>query len=186
MIERLSFMLYLLLLAMPAQAIESLVIQLPAPPSVSSHHVSAESVGLMVVDARKNALPGLNVDGEALRIENNLQAELQAYVERGLIDRGWIIQSFSDTPNHALKVELLDLSYRAHKKMLRTGVEVQAVVLATARRQTTTLKKTFRAKNSYEVPLTPSKQKNASMLRKALLQALNTMLDDPEVQKMLR
>ena len=181
----LSMFVCCLLLAGTAQAVESLVIQLPSPEPVKSR-IIAGHIGLVVTDARVNTLPGLDVNGEALRIDNSLQPELQAYVERGLIYRGWVIQSMSDKPEHALKVELLELSYRASRKMLRTSVEVVAVIRATVRKQRTTLKKTFRARNVYGVPLTPSRQKNASMLRKALVHALDAMLDDPEVQNLLR
>lgn len=173
-----------LLISLPASA-NALKLHLDMPP-VPQQATNGITILLTVTDQRPSSIPGLTVDGDALRITNDLPELIRQAVSTALQQKGYQLVDGKQAARRTLHIELATLSYQAEKKFLRSQIHVEVVLRAIVTHGRHTLNKSFHGKNAYEVALSPSDTENSRMLSETIAHALDSMLNDVEIDQALR
>lgn len=150
---------------------------LPAP----SHN----AITLTVRDQRARTIPGLTVDGGAIRLDDDPATLLDQSATNALRQAGYRLVPKGNATGAHLAIALLKLTYRAHKRLMRTDIEATAELDISVAHDKRTLHKRFRAKSMHEVALTPSNAENTALLSEVLSHALEAAINDGEIRRAL-
>jgi len=173
-----------LLASLPASA-NALRLHLDIAP-VLQQAINGVTVLLTVADQRPSSIPGLSVDGEALRLADDPAQLIRQAVSTALQQKGYRLAADKQTAQRTLHIELVTLSYQAEKKFLRSRIHVEVVLRAIVTHGRHTLTKAFHGKNAYEVALSPSDEENSHMLSEIIAHTLDNMLSDMEIDQTLQ
>lgn len=150
---------------------------------------SGAVVGLAVVDIRGDQQLGTIEDAQGtifpVSTAEGSAAAIKQRVSDALTRKGFKVQPLSDDDPASLVVELRDLRYGSTKDKYNWGLSLKASVSAKAKKGLETYARTYNLAQEKGMGAPPSQKDSTFWVNEGVAQALDDMLNDPDLLAML-
>lgn len=185
--RRLAFLLLPALLAGCGLSPQRIDIQ-PQPKVASQNLGHNQPVAVKVVDDRDNATlgtrGGVYKDTALIRAANDVPTAIAKAVRQGLQAQGFNAYNPGQGATD-LTLHLKTLEYVPESGLVVNQVKTHAVIEGVATRKNLTHKGTYRSEVTFDMPMTPSANRNRKMINEVLNRTLSRLLADPKMLSFL-